>query len=384
MKESIVAIGNSEKVAHFFTLRDYTEPEAEIHPVKLVMDRVIANLLAVETLPSPEIRRGKQITTVRENFDSLLFPNDSIMRSSHHTIYVDETHVLRSQMAYLLPSFLHEGSLIGEKLAVAPGLVYRKEGTHHQMDIWYVKQSSTPFSQSDVRSVVDSAVSGLILEERRTYKPKDSHYFHNGISLKTIFSDKLLTVVDGGVIVPDLFRNADLNPNEYQGIALGVSLDRLAMHIKNIGEHEILRSRNPHDLAQMTDLEEYHKKPKLELTPKTRDISVVVDENIGLKEILEVVNLTCDEVTKSMIERSEVLLSIPYGDINPERRMRLGINEGQKNMLIRFVLHSLDGTLIKHVIKQEGNEARDRLYDLINNLDYLKYKQIIQSSQNKS
>lgn len=210
-------------------LEDFTMPDAGPHPINLVMGQIIDN---ISIFGQPEIRRDSPITTVVENFDQLLFPPDSIMRTALHTFRLEDGRILRTQMSCMLPNILAEGEFEGQRLIVCPGLVYRKEGPHHQMDVWLVRRTSIPFTEYDVARVINVISEELIPENERILKNKSLCYIYDGYKLKATFQGRSQTFIDGGVVVPQVLANTGLDPSEYQAIAVGVSLDRLAMYKK--------------------------------------------------------------------------------------------------------------------------------------------------------
>ena len=52
------------------------------------------------------------------------------------------------------------------------------------------------------------------------------------------------------MVHPNVFKAAGLNPNNYQGFAFGVGLDRLALLKYNIGDIRLLKSGDMRFLEQ--------------------------------------------------------------------------------------------------------------------------------------
>lgn len=363
------------KIQELLQKPDFTRPESEVNPVNLVMGKIIHNFVEAETFPKTEIVYGNSITTVEQNFDNLFFPSDSIMRTSLHTQFLSDGRILRTQMSYLLADTLKQDLFNGDRLIFCPGLVFRREGIHHQMDIWYLKRSSGQLTPEHVTSLLNLTVKGLIPESERNIKPKSLYYIENGYKLKAPFQGELKTFLDGGIITPQMFINAGLNPNEYTGIAIGVSLDRLTMYVKGISDPRVLRSLDPRIKRQLANLEPFKEVSKFPAI--ARDLSVCVEKNISLKDIEFVLDFLLDDDTRATIEELNLLSEDEYGNIPVSARERLNIQPNQKNLLIRFVLRSLERTLTK----QEGNDMRNSLFNIVNNLNREKVEELRRLSQ---
>lgn len=358
---------DQDRLDHLLGLEDFTRADAEPHPINLVMGQVIQN---INILGQPEVRYGSPITTVEDNFDKLLFQADSVMRTALHTFSLEDGRILRTQMSSMLPAILSEGEFEGQRLIACPGLVYRKEGPHHQMDIWLVKRTSIPFTEHDVARVINIISEELIPEEERILKSKSLCYISNGYKLKAQFQGRPQTFIDGGVVVPQVLANSGLRPDEYQAIAVGVSLDRLAMYKKDITDPRILRSKDPRVRSQMQDLTRYNSVSNFPST--NRDLSITVDSSIDLDDIEFIMNHYFDSTFLAAIESISILSSTDFDQLPEQARNRLGIQIGQKNILIRLSLRSFEKTLTK----QEANGFRDNTMSLLNRLTREKVNEI--------
>lgn len=361
---------NENKLEQLLSVEDFTSPEAEVNPVNLVMNQIILNLESLGIFGEPEIRRGSPITTVKENFDDLLFPPDAIMRTPLHTFRIEDERLLRTQMSCMLPNILAEGDFEDKRLIVCPGLVYRKEGPHHQMDIWYIKRTEIPFESHDVLRIINVISEELIPEQERVFKDKALYYIHSGYKLKTEFQGRSQTFIDGGIVVPQVLANAGLNPSEYQAIAIGLSLDRLALYKKGIEDPRVLRSKDQRIRPQLANLDPY--KEVSNYPSINRDISITVDSQIAKEDIQFILSHTFDNDLLATIESLDIITSTDYGDLPEQARERLGINNGQKNILLRIKLRSFERTLTK----QEANEIRDQAMDTLNGLSVEKINEI--------
>jgi phenylalanyl-tRNA synthetase alpha chain len=91
-----------------------------------------------------------------------------------------------------------------------------------------------------------------------------------------------------------------------------------------------------------------------------RDLSIAVAED-------DDVELLGDRVRDALgadvdcVEAVEILSQTPGAELPPIARDRLGLQPGQKNVLVRVVLRHVERTLTR----EEANSLRDRVYDAV-------------------
>ena len=104
----------------------------------------------------------------------------------------------------------------------------------------------------------------------------------------------------------------------------------------------------------MNDLEPY--KEVSSMPPVVRDVSVVVDKNLDIELLGDMVRDS--GVDTHIIEEVKILSETSYEDLPEIAKQRLGIEEHEKNILVRIILRSLERTLTN----EECNEYRDIIY----------------------
>ncbi|MCX6786994.1 MAG: hypothetical protein NTY93_00480, partial [Candidatus Kaiserbacteria bacterium] len=118
---------NTERIKRLLNLPDLTKRENS--PVKILFDRIL-NLPRFKDFDIVEFPR---IVTVEENFDLLNTPKDHPSRGKTDTYYIDERHILRTQMTVMWSFYLKNKEILeklkleGEVMALSPGIVYRKD-----------------------------------------------------------------------------------------------------------------------------------------------------------------------------------------------------------------------------------------------------------------
>jgi phenylalanyl-tRNA synthetase alpha chain len=120
-----------------------------------------------------------------------------------------------------------------------------------------------------------------------------------------------------------------------------MGLDRLLMLPKGIPDIRLLRSANPRVSGQMTDLAPWW--PVSAMPPVRRDLSVAVDADEAAEELGDRVREALGP-DAAAVEEVAVLAETGYEQLPAPAVARLGIRQGQKNVLVRVVLRHLERT----------------------------------------
>jgi phenylalanyl-tRNA synthetase alpha chain len=158
-----------------------------------------------------------------------------------------------------------------------------------------------------------------------------------------------------GLAHPDLLRAAGLSTSA-SGLAMGLGLDRLLMLAKGVEDIRLLRSADPRVAVQMLDLTPYHAVSTM--PPVRRDISLAVGSDRDAELLGDRVRALLGPDADT-VEEVAVLSETAYADLPDAARERMGLRDGQKNVLLRVVLRDLTRTLTA----AQANALRDRIYD---------------------
>lgn len=352
-----------ERLALDLAVPDLTDPADGPHAIQLLVDRAVAALVPPATL---RLHRGERIVAVEDNYDDLRFTADATSRDARYTRYVDDARLLRSHASAMIPAALRGLAADdaaghtpeGDVLLACPGIVYRRDsidrlhtGTPHQLDLWLL--SRRPLGDGDMRAMVDRLAHYLLPACRTRVEPREHPYTLYGRQVDIADGGRWVEVWECGVAHPDVLARAGLVG--WHGLALGMGLDRLLMLIKGIPDIRLLRSTDPRVAAQMQDLSPYHAVSSL--PPVRRDLSLAVDaaddvERLG-DRVREALGADAD-----VVEEATVLAETDYTALPPAALERMGLREGQKNVLLRLVLRPLERT----ITDEEANVLRDRVY----------------------
>jgi len=354
---------SAEKLKASLAIDDLSEYRSG-HAIALAVKKLTNAIAYIPDWPKPIEIRGNRIVKVADNYDRLLYPVNNLGRSSVYTRYVSKTEVLRTQTTAHIPDLLlnFTGNDEQDIAWILPGICYRRDvvdKTHtsepHQMDVWRLKRGLPKLYRDDLLELIDTIVQAI--KPSAEYRCLDAvhPYTKNGLEVEVKVGNDWLEILECGEIPDPILKNANLDPNVYSGLALGVGLDRLIMTLKGIDDIRLLRSKDPRVISQMQNLNPYI--PVSKYPAIRQDLSVCMANGTEEEDICEIIRDTLGKESSS-IERVEILSKTAYNDLPPQAIERLGILRGQLNYLIRIVLRSHEKNL-KH---EESNEMRDRIY----------------------
>ncbi|HEY2779101.1 MAG TPA: phenylalanine--tRNA ligase subunit alpha [Gaiellaceae bacterium] len=191
-----------------------------------------------------EVWDGPEVVTVWENFDALTQPQNHPSRSKLETFYLDDDTVLRTHTSPdQIKAMLARTPPI---YMVSPGRVYRRDtpdATHsptfQQVECLAVDRGIT---LADLRGTVLQFFRALFGLDREV-RMRTSHFPFTEPSVEfdvTCFlcggrgcavckQSGWIEMGGAGWVNPDVFRNVNIDPAEWQGFAFGFGIERIAM-----------------------------------------------------------------------------------------------------------------------------------------------------------
>ncbi len=346
-------------LAELLTLRDLTDPNHGPHAMQQLLDDIVGALAGHWGCDVRWIRRSP-VVSVEDNYDRLRYPADSANRERRYTRYVSHDVVLRTHSTAHIPEALATltGDATDDVLLVSVGMVYRRDsidrlhtGTPHQVDLWRVR-GGDPLTESDLeamtRIVVEHAAPGRLNRHVAATHP----YTVGGRQVDVSDGDDWVEILECGLAHPDLLARAGLGGRT--GLAMGLGLDRLVMLRKGIPDIRLLRSDDDRVATQMTDLRPY--RPVSSHPPVRRDISIAVDPTEDEETLGDAVRTVLGRDAE-WIEAVQVLSTTAASDLPDSARDRLGVADGQVNVLLRITLRHPTRTLTD----SEANDLRNRI-----------------------
>ncbi len=348
-------------------LRDLTDPAAGTHAIQLVVEAIEQALVerwSVAVWRDP----GPRVVSIGDNYDRLRYSRDAIARDHRYTRYVGGGQMLRSHTTARIPTLLDRLALTDpttaescDVLLSVPGICYRRDvidrhhvGEPHQMDLWRVRRAGPSLSEQDLEAMVGIVVSAVLPGAHWHTVPNAHPYTLAGREIYADVRGQQIEVGECGLAHPEILAASGL-PSHASGLAMGLGLDRLAMLAKGIDDIRLLRSTDPRVAAQMGDLAPY--RPVSVMPPIRRDLSIAVDADLDAELLGDRIRSLLGRQADA-VEEVTILAETPYRDLPSSALTRMGLREGQKNVLVRVVLRALDRTLTT----AEANEIRDRIY----------------------
>jgi phenylalanyl-tRNA synthetase alpha chain len=342
-------------------LRDLTDPAQGHHAIQdLVHDAVTALTRAWRA--DAVLHRGSRVVTLHDNYDALGYTAGAVTRDARYTRYVTPATVLRSHTSALVPTALRElGAGTPDVVIACPGIVYRRDSidrlhtaTPHQLDLWRVARDRV-LDDDDLRAMIATVVRALLPGADHRVEPRSHPYTEHGLQIDVDNGGEWVEIGECGLASPRVLADAGV---EGTGLAMGLGLDRILMLRKGIADIRLLRATDPRVAGQMGDLGIY--RPVSNLPAVVRDLSIAVPDDDHAEELGDRVRdaLGADA---DAVEAVEVVSETPGADLSATARARLGLQAGQKNVLVRVVLRHPSRSMTRH----EANVLRDRVADAL-------------------
>ena len=352
-----------EEVARALRTRDLNDPTEGAHGMQRIVDDIVAALVRAWR-GGRRIHRGARIVSVHDNYDALGYTADAVTRDARYTRYVSPNEVLRSHTSALVPGALRALAAEadpGDVLLACPGLVYRRDsidrlhsGTPHQLDVWRVAPDRV-LDLGDLKEMIEIVVHAALPGAEYRVESRQHPYTTDGLQIDVQNGDEWVEIGECGLAAAPVLAAAGVAGT---GLAMGLGLDRILMLRKGIADIRVLRSTDARVASQMRDLGLY--RPVSNRPAIARDLSIAVDDTDAAEELGDRVRAALGDRADA-VEAVQILSETPGAELPPAARERLGLQPGQKNVLVRVVLRHPDRTLTR----DEAKTLRDDVYDAL-------------------
>jgi phenylalanyl-tRNA synthetase alpha chain len=226
------------------TLPVRPEPKGSLHPITQVMEE----LAVIFADMGFAVAEGPDVEDDFHNFTALNFPPGHPARDTQDTFFMEPREDGSCMVLRTHTSPVQIRTMLAEKppiRIIAPGRVYRCD--------W--DQTHTPMFHQVEGLVIDKEVhmghlKGVLMdfianffetdEVKVRFRPHhfpftepsaemDVGYERVGQAVKVGSGDEWMEILGCGMVHPNVIRNCGLDPDEYQGFAWGMGVDRLAM-----------------------------------------------------------------------------------------------------------------------------------------------------------
>jgi len=182
------------------------------------------------------------------NFDALNVPKDHPARDMQDTFFIkdEQGNVLRTHTSPVQVHYMEEQMKKGNKppyRVIVPGKVFRNEATDmtHEAEFFQIEGLvvGPDITLAHLKGTLSTFFTKLFkgkVEIR--FRPSFFPFTEPSVEVDMRLTGpdapeklrgKWIEIMGAGMIHPNVLTNAGLNPNEFQGFAFGMGLDRLAL-----------------------------------------------------------------------------------------------------------------------------------------------------------
>lgn len=199
-----------------------------LHPVTQTINRItnFFSELGFEIVTGPEIENAYY------NFDALNIPLDHPARNEQDTFWFDAQRLLRTQTSGVQIRTMEKSE--PPLRIVSPGRVYRNDydSTHtpmfHQVELLLVSKTA---NFCELKGLIHNFLSYFFEKDLQIrFRPSFFPFTEPSAEVDILGANgSWLEVLGCGMVHPKVLSNVGIDPNEYQGFAAGLGVERLAM-----------------------------------------------------------------------------------------------------------------------------------------------------------
>ena len=214
-----------------------------LHPVQQVMEEMAVIFADMGF----EVKEGPDIEDDFHNFTALNFPPGHPARDMHDTFFFPENDNGERQVLRTHTSPVQIRTMMSEEppiRIIAPGRTYRcdSDQTHtpmfHQVEglvidknthMGHLKGCLMDFINAFFETEVEVQFRPHHFPFTEPSAEMDVRYERDGAAIKIGQGENWMEILGCGMVHPNVLTACGLDPNEYQGFAFGMGVDRLAM-----------------------------------------------------------------------------------------------------------------------------------------------------------
>ena len=212
-----------------------------------------------------EVVRGPEVEKDYYNFEALNIPKDHPARDEQDTFYINKDILLRTQTSPVQVRVMEKGKL--PIRMIAPGRVFRSDevdATHspsfHQIEGMVIDKNIT---FADLKGTLQEFVKQLFGADTKVkFRP---HHFPftepsaemdvscfkcGGKGCRFCKGEGWIEILGCGMVHPKVLKMSGIDPNEYQGFAFGLGLERITLLKYEIDDMRLLYENDDRFLKQ--------------------------------------------------------------------------------------------------------------------------------------
>ncbi len=226
------------------TLPVAPDVKGKIHPVSQATEEIIAIFSAMGF----DVVEGPDIEDDFHNFTALNFPEDHPAREMHDTFFFEPKEDGSRMLLRTHTSPVQIRTMMNEKppiRIVIPGRTFRcdSDQTHtpmfhqveglvidHETHMGHLKGTLEAFAKAFFEvDTVKTRFRPHFFPFTEPSAEMDIGYERVGNEIRIGQGDKWMEILGCGMVHPNVLKNCGLDPDEYQGFAFGLGIDRVAM-----------------------------------------------------------------------------------------------------------------------------------------------------------
>jgi len=210
------------------TLPSRPQDKGSLHPVMKTIEDIsqIFHSIGFDVTDGPEIEDDFH------NFTALNIPESHPARAMHDTFYVNKGYVLRTHTSPVQVRYMEENKPPIQ--IISPGRVYRvdSDATHspmfHQIEGLMVNEE---VNFANLKGIVQSFLQCFFEDDQLTirFRPSYFPFTEPSAEIDMSWNGGWLEIGGCGMIHPNVLKHVNIDPNQYQGFAFGLGVERLTM-----------------------------------------------------------------------------------------------------------------------------------------------------------
>lgn len=210
------------------TLAGRGQSHGNLHPIT----RTLRRMTKIFERAGFDVHTGPEIEDDFHNFTALNIPEDHPARAMHDTFYLESGRLLRTHTS---PVQIRAMQARGAPIRlIAPGRVYRCDSdlTHTPMFTQIEGLAiGRDISFANLKCLLFEFLSSFFEREvELRFRPSYFPFTEPSAEVDVLSeSGRWLEVLGCGMVHPNVLRNVGVDPNEFQGYAFGMGVERFAM-----------------------------------------------------------------------------------------------------------------------------------------------------------
>ncbi|MDD5032516.1 MAG: phenylalanine--tRNA ligase subunit alpha [Candidatus Pacebacteria bacterium] len=203
--------------------------KGHLHPLSIIMRQMtdIFQSLGFEVVLGPDVE------TEHYNFDALNVPKDHPARDMWDTFWLKNGQLLRTHTSPMQIRYMEKHQPPFQ--IVVPGRVYRYEATDATHEIQFYQLEGLMIGKdinlANLKGVLEEFFKKLFNKKEIDirFRPSYFPFTEPSVEVDMKLDNKWLEIAGAGMVHPQVLKNVGIDPNEWQGFAFGVGIDRVAM-----------------------------------------------------------------------------------------------------------------------------------------------------------